>query len=63
MPSRYNMCLGTYDNVINPEDTKKILQFESKVKFVEYNHGHRTPVGILEKVLNKILINDKKAHV
>ena len=66
----YGMCqpditcvLGNHDTVINPEDTKKILQGEQKVAFIEYDHGHRTPVGILEKVINKILINDKKAHV
>ena len=66
----YGMCqpditcvLGNHDTVINPEDTKKILQGEQKVAFFEYDHGHRTPVGILEKVINKILINDKKAHV
>ena len=55
--------LGNHDTVINPEDTKKILQAEQKVAFFEYDHGHRTPVGILEKVINKILINGKKAHV
>ena len=66
----YGLChpkitcvLGLNDVVINPEDTKKILQFEPRIKFIEYNHGHRTPVGILEKVINKILINDKKALV
>ena len=66
----YGMCnpniicvLGMNVEVINPEDTKKILQFEPRIKFIEYNHGHRTPVGILEKVINKILINDKKALV
>ena len=66
----YGMCrpditcvLGANDTVINPEDTRKILQFEPRLKFIAYNHGHRTPVGILEKVINKIIINDKKTLV
>ena len=65
----YGMCrpditcvLGMNDDVINPEDTVKVLQFEPRIEFIQTKHGHRTPVGVLEKVMiNKQIENEEIA--
>ena len=43
--------LGMNDDVINPEDTVKVLQFEPRIEFIQTKHGHRTPVEVLKNVM------------
>jgi len=50
---RQIVLLGKYDEVIDPEITKKILGDDRRFVIEEGEHGHRTPLDIFIDIYNK----------